>query len=69
LGFFLPVIGIAVAFGTPAVEETKPALSTPSPHAAKSSLTAQLSELSDLHGRGALNDEEFEVAKRKLLDT
>ena len=44
-----------------------PAQPTTAPALPRSDLTAQLAELADLHGRGALTDEEYAAAKARVL--
>jgi phospholipase/lecithinase/hemolysin len=39
----------------------------PAPRAAGPSMTDQLNQLADLHGKGVLSDDEFAAAKAKLL--
>jgi hypothetical protein len=63
-----PPSGMAGSSGT-ASGTADPAAGTAAPGAAPvtADTIAQLKELSDLHDRGALNDEEFAAAKRRLL--
>lgn len=71
LGFFLPIIGILVAFGSPQVESTSETSTTgsPSPPPTRSaSLSSELAQVAHLHESGALTDEEFQSAKRRLIE-
>lgn len=43
------------------------ATATPAPAAQMADVTAQLQKLAELHKSGALTDEEFAAAKKKLL--
>jgi len=52
----------------PAAPAPPPAAPAP-PAAAGDDTVAQLKQLADLHGAGALSDAEFEAAKAKLLGT
>ena len=65
LGFVLPLIGILIAFGTPAVPDESP---KPAP-AVKNSpgISGELDELARLHKSGDLTDEQFEAAKRRVI--
>jgi hypothetical protein len=54
--------GIGFAAGRASKQAASPG-PNPSPE-----LTAELKNLSDLHASGALNDEEFAAAKRRLLE-
>lgn len=62
----IPVPGSATASGAEVVDEPRTVLGmprTPSGHP----LVVHLTALADLHGRGALTDEEFALAKARLL--
>lgn len=66
VGFLLPIVGILVAFLTP--EPTDPAHAPKSPGKAKATLTSQLDDLARLHSTGELSDDEYQTAKRRVLE-
>jgi len=51
----------------PPAEQPPAPAPAPAPAAAQPSMLDQLNQLSDLHERGALTDDEFAAAKAKLL--
>lgn len=58
--------GAAAMTPQPAVSVVQP--DAPGPRR-PSSIAADLDDLADLHARGVLSDEEFDAAKRRVLDT
>lgn len=65
LGFWLPIVGILIAFGTPPAPDDVP--QRPASAQKPTSISAELDELAGLHKSGDLTDGEFEAAKRRVI--
>jgi len=58
---------VLAALAAEAAIRATPAVANPVPAASEVDLAAQLTQLAQLHGSGALTDEEFAAAKQRLL--
>jgi Na+-translocating ferredoxin:NAD+ oxidoreductase RnfE subunit len=68
VGFFVPVVGILVAFLTPIPGQHETATTESPPTTSQTTgLVADLGSLASLHTVGELSDEEYAEAKRQLL--
>ena len=65
---YLATVAGALAFGAAATAQTAPAApAAPAAAPAADDSMAKLQQLADLHSQGVLSDEEFTVAKAKVL--
>jgi hypothetical protein len=68
VGFFLPLVGIVVAFLTPIPGQAGAVTPTAASSApVNTGLASDLGSLASLHTLGELSDEEYAEAKRQLL--